>query len=276
MSTGREEINLHTERQYPDHGKKLKSELIKVHFESGEEYRLEGLFTDALDHYSQVIALDGNHAEALAHRGGIYRALKQYDKAEQDLKKAIELDSNNAFAFSSLCEVYRLNGQYEKLKQYSRKAIELNPNYRFLWESAERGRQALQEKQNIADQIWRQDTTDRSVLRNPKRLAVIHTLTGHVWDVNTVAVSADGKRLVSGSDDMTIMIWDLETGKSLKTLQEHTNRVRSVAVSADGKRLVSGSDDMTIMIWDLETGKSLKTLQGHGHKYNIGEICTLF
>ncbi len=67
-----------------------------------------------------------------------------------------------------------------------------------------------------------------------------------------MAVSADGRRLVSTSHDETIRIWDLKIGMCLNTLYGHTNWVRSVAVSADDQRLVSASRDQTIKIWGVK------------------------
>jgi serine/threonine protein kinase len=52
-----------------------------------------------------------------------------------------------------------------------------------------------------------QDTSDRLIFRRPERLTLIHTLEGHTNTVRSVAVSPDGKWLVSGSDDNTIKIW---------------------------------------------------------------------
>jgi WD40 repeat protein len=66
-----------------------------------------------------------------------------------------------------------------------------------------------------------------------------------------VAWSADGKRIVSGSADGTVRIWDAQTGQPLgQPLQGHEASVLSVAWSADGKRIVSGSDDRTVRIWE--------------------------
>ncbi|MBM3495619.1 MAG: WD40 repeat domain-containing protein, partial [Armatimonadetes bacterium] len=97
----------------------------------------------------------------------------------------------------------------------------------------------------------------------PPGTALLRTLEGHTGRVMSVALTADGKRAVSGSDDNTLRVWDLETGKTLRTLEGHTGWVMSVALTADGKRAVSGSDDKTLRVWDMETGKSLRTLEGH-------------
>jgi len=77
----------------------------------------------------------------------------------------------------------------------------------------------------------------------------------------SLVVLPDGT-LASGSDDYTIKIWDVKTGKRIKTLCGHTSWIRSLAVLSDGS-LVSGSDDYTIKIWDVKTGKRIKTLNGH-------------
>jgi WD40 repeat protein/SpoVK/Ycf46/Vps4 family AAA+-type ATPase len=69
--------------------------------------------------------------------------------------------------------------------------------------------------------------------------------------------------LASGSFDQTIRLWDVHTGKLLKTLQGHTNMVKSVTFSPDGTRIASGSFDHTIKLWDVATGTLLYTLPGH-------------
>jgi hypothetical protein len=72
-----------------------------------------------------------------------------------------------------------------------------------------------------------------------------------------VAFSPDGKKIVSGSWDNSVRIWNAETGKAEgNSLQCHTSDVRSVALSPDGKKIVSGSDDSSVRIWNAMTPMS--------------------
>ncbi|MBL9154665.1 MAG: DUF4062 domain-containing protein [Verrucomicrobiales bacterium] len=97
----------------------------------------------------------------------------------------------------------------------------------------------------------------------PLRPQCLSTLHGHSYSVNSVALSSDGSRALSGSSDHSLRLWDLATGQCLHTLQGHTNSVTSVALSPDGSRALSGSNDTTLRLWDLATGQCLHTLQGH-------------
>jgi parallel beta-helix repeat protein len=77
------------------------------------------------------------------------------------------------------------------------------------------------------------------------------TLTGHTSYVNSVAFSPDGRLLASGSLDDTIKLWEVASGREVRTLSGHTSWVNSVAFSPDGRLLASGSDDRTIRLWDI-------------------------
>ena len=92
---------------------------------------------------------------------------------------------------------------------------------------------------------------------------LLKNLIGHSGYVYSVAYSPDGTKIISGSVDKTIKIWDANTGVCLKTLEGHSEYVYSVAYSPDGRRIVSGSNDKTVKIWDANTGVCLKTLKGH-------------
>ena len=78
--------------------------------------------------------------------------------------------------------------------------------------------------------------------------------------MSSVALSGDGRYIVSGSGDGTVAVWDLQTGARLHELTGHQGGVNSVALSGDGRHIVSGSDDGTVAVWDLQTGARLATL----------------
>jgi WD40 repeat protein len=90
------------------------------------------------------------------------------------------------------------------------------------------------------------------------------TLEGHAHRVRAVALTPDGRRAVTGGEDETAKVWDLETGACLLTLEGHTHRVWAVAVTPDGRRAVTRSLDRTIGLWDLETGQEVACLIGEG------------
>jgi len=89
------------------------------------------------------------------------------------------------------------------------------------------------------------------------------TLTGHSAGVTGCALSADGKTVVSASDDTTLKVWDAETGAERVTLRGHSGRITGCALSADGTTVVSASYDETLKVWDAGTGAERVTLRGH-------------
>jgi WD40 repeat protein len=99
--------------------------------------------------------------------------------------------------------------------------------------------------------------------RDHEWLTGMNILYGHTSGVSSVALSSDGSRIVSGSDDRTVRIWDAASGTVQHTLEGHTYRVTSVAFSSDGLRIVSGSADETVRIWDAASGTVQHTMKGH-------------
>jgi WD40 repeat protein len=67
------------------------------------------------------------------------------------------------------------------------------------------------------------------------------SLRGHTGAVNSVAFSPDSKMLASGSQDNTIKLWEVSTGKERTTIQSHGGVVFSVTFSPDGKLLAASS-----------------------------------
>jgi len=97
----------------------------------------------------------------------------------------------------------------------------------------------------------------------PSGGTLIRTLEGHTSSVSAVAVTLDGKHAISGSDDNTLRVWDIESGEEIQILEGHTGWVKAVAVTLDGKHVISGSFDNTLRMWDIVSGEEIQTLRGH-------------
>lgn len=112
--------------------------------------------------------------------------------------------------------------------------------------------------------IWR--------LADGQCLAVLDRHTNIVW---TLAFSADGALLASGSQDHTVCLWDTrhveasaETIKLLHTLTAHTGGMGHLAFTTDGRLLASTGADSQICLWESATGRLLATLHGQGAGFN--------
>ena len=81
--------------------------------------------------------------------------------------------------------------------------------------------------------------------------------------VNSVAFSQDGNRVVSGSEDNTVRIWNATTGEVEAELKGDMDFMTSVAFSQDGSRVVSGSEDKKVWIWNTTTCEVEAELEGH-------------
>src|SRR5262249_53329340 len=87
---------------------------------------------------------------------------------------------------------------------------------------------------------------------------------GHLGNVGSVAVTPDGSRIVTTSDDQTVRIWDVQTGTSVSFIpKEPTGPVLSVAVTPDGSRIVTGATDRAVRILDSRSGDEVLRLKGH-------------
>jgi WD40 repeat protein len=104
---------------------------------------------------------------------------------------------------------------------------------------------------------------------------LIRTFEGHSKSVNTASLSSDGKYAVSGSHDMTLRKWEVETGKCLHTFDGHGDLVASVSMSSDGRYAIPGcgrypslaaNKKNTLKLLEVETGNILHTFEGH-HEY---------
>jgi WD40 repeat protein len=82
---------------------------------------------------------------------------------------------------------------------------------------------------------------------------------GNQW---TVAVSANGKRVISAGEDRVAHVYDLETGQPVQELIGHEEAIWAAALFPDGKRAITGGKDNSLRLWDVETGKQVGAFTG--------------
>ncbi|KAH7923285.1 WD40 repeat-like protein [Leucogyrophana mollusca] len=89
-------------------------------------------------------------------------------------------------------------------------------------------------------------------------------LSGHTRSVKSVAYFPDGRRIASASDDKTVIIWDVESGRQDGQPLHHDSIVRWLAISPDGRRIASGMQEGGAVIWDVLKREVVHELRGGG------------
>jgi len=80
-------------------------------------------------------------------------------------------------------------------------------------------------------------------------------------------VTPDGKLAVSASEDKTLKVWELASGRELRTLTGHSGVVWGVTVTPDGQLAVSASLDKTLKVWELDSGHELLAFTADAYLY---------
>jgi WD40 repeat protein len=83
---------------------------------------------------------------------------------------------------------------------------------------------------------------------------------GHELAVVAVAVSTDSNYVATGSRDKSAKLWEMSTGREVRSFLGHEATVTSIEFTNDGKYLISGSNDKTIRIWDVNSGKEIHSI----------------
>ena len=82
-------------------------------------------------------------------------------------------------------------------------------------------------------------------------LVIVRVFLGHTNSVNCLAVSPDGRWLASGGEDGIICVWDIGSGRRLKSMRGHGLHC-TLEFSRDGTVLVSGCADNSVRVWDVK------------------------
>ena len=102
-------------------------------------------------------------------------------------------------------------------------------------------------------------------LRNKKDAALVHTLEGHAGYVTTIQWVPDGgDRLVSGSFDFTVKIWDTRRGEMLHSLEKHRDAVTRFDISHENAFLVTAGQDGDVNFWGVDDGRFINCYEAAG------------
>src|ERR1041385_4213273 len=80
---------------------------------------------------------------------------------------------------------------------------------------------------------------------------------GHELAVVSVATSPDSNYVATGSRDKSAKLWELSTGREVRSFLGHDYSVTALSFANDGKVLVTGSNDLTVRLWDVNTGEEI-------------------
>lgn len=208
----------------------------KIYYHRGLENMKVEKYQEAIEEFSQAIRLDPNYIEAYKCRGTACEKLGYYNRGKSDFRKALELELKQKTANTSPTE---------------------KPT----------------EKQT-KERSQPQTPTSPPPPKSTPAWKCAFTLNKHTDLVTAVAISRDGRTLASASFDRTILLWQLQTGKVIRTLEGHSDRVWCLAFSRNGITLASGSADKTIKLWQTSTGKLISTF-GSFFSGHTGKVTTI-
>lgn len=116
--------------------------------------------------------------------------------------------------------------------------------------------------------LWKpeeQPWTNLELLAQGKQIQspVFTPLDGHTSGVRSLEFSEDGRRLLTGSDDNTLKLWNVETKRTIETLKGHDGWIACCTLSPDGQWALSASHDQQVRLWNLGGYEETRVLGGH-------------
>ena len=253
------------------------------YYEEGILYLQEDKYEQAIESFSQAIRKKSDYLKAYQARAFILEQLGLHLRAKLDFEKVADLKRHHPSAPSQKkpadAELYFQQGlvQFQARKygaaiEILSQAIAINSNHQeaYRYRSQAYFRRGY-DQQADADfkrmrELEQQVKHSAPTPPNPQPSShystwhCAYTLSRHTQTVAAVAITRDGKKLVTGSHDRTLRLWSTKTGSLLKTFSDHTKAIYCVAVSWDGKLAASGGVAQTIKIWDMRTGELLRSL----------------
>lgn len=85
----------------------------------------------------------------------------------------------------------------------------------------------------------------------------------HDTSIYTIAISHDGSRIVTGTLDAKVIVWEISAIAEQLVTFSHKDRVNAVAITPECDRVISGAEDASLYLWDVDSGERLRKLKGH-------------
>jgi len=92
---------------------------------------------------------------------------------------------------------------------------------------------------------------------------IVRTYVGHRDGVTSIVFDEGGGRILTGSFDTDVRIWEIDTGRALNVFSGHNDRVVSVQFVPQTNFVISGSNDRSLRLWNIGTGFMMYRYQGH-------------
>ena len=171
-----------------------------------------------------------------------------------------------------LCVAWSPDGKYIAAGMKSGEVLIIDPNiYQFIKEIKSHSDDVSAVSFNrTSNKIISGSGDYTAIIYSAHNLAIIKTLKGHKdWIYCSVFLHDD--RVITGSADKTIRVWDVE-GNVVNIIKEHSDYVRSLAVSSDGMLLVSGGRDNNLCIYSINTSQLIASVTCAGY---VSSLCFL-
>jgi WD40 repeat protein len=267
----------------------------EVFYRQGAEYAEKGLYQEAVKEFSDAIHFDPEFLEAYQYRGFILSKLGFENRAKADFAKAEflkhgerstqENNHHKSQETRSTVSWLKLQANIKYFQNITTLAINKS-NQIFAYGSHDStihiwnliGHQIVTTLNNnsflVYDFLWSKDAqyllcacSDQKIRRWHTKTQKIEILgnkkSWHSSKVLALALSPDGKTLVSGSADKTVKIWQLNSQADPLTLTGYSTAIHSIIISSDGQYFVASGLESNLRIRNLETGKLIRSINNN-------------